>query len=63
VYNSELILTKKLFKRLKTQYKLDKCPRCGKTFTLGDTIVSHRCQRFKRERRYYHQECWNEMYI
>jgi len=63
MYNNELKLTTRWLKRLKTQCGLDRCPRCGKKFDVGDVVLSHRCPKLSGERRYYHISCWENMYI
>jgi hypothetical protein len=63
MYNNKLTVTKRLFKRLKSQCSLDACPRCGKKFVVVDSVLSHRCPKLSNERRYYHHSCWEDMYI
>jgi hypothetical protein len=63
MYNYEITLTKHLIKILKSKYGLHKCPRCGKTFDVGDDVVSHKCTQVTGGRRYYHASCWNNMYV
>lgn len=63
MYNNKLTLTKRLFKRLKSQCGLYNCHRCGKEFDVGAVVLSHRCPKLSSERRYYHISCWEDMYI